>query len=101
MIFADNPHDREIEKMMQKTPHFRPRGHGVFVSEKRVQCRKVRMQGVCRQKEEKASVGRKNALCGATNPRGANPTAEGADGNLHGGNQPRIYYPNQRIHQGE
>ena len=34
MIFADNPHDREIEKMMQKTPHFRPRGHGVFVSEK-------------------------------------------------------------------
>ena len=34
MIFADNPHDREIEKMMQKTPHFRPRGHGIFVSEK-------------------------------------------------------------------
>ena len=34
MIFADNPHDREIEKMMQKTPHFRPRGHGIFVNEK-------------------------------------------------------------------
>lgn len=98
MIFADNPHDREIEKMMQKTPHFRPGGHGIFVSEKteynagRCGCRE------CRQKEEKARVGRKNALCRATNPRGANSTAEGADGNLYGGNQPRIYYPNQRIH---
>lgn len=34
MIFSDNPHDRVIEKMMHKTSRFRPRGQGVFVSEK-------------------------------------------------------------------
>ena len=50
MIFADNPHDREIEKMMQKTPHFRPRGHGIFVSEK-TEYNAERRKGACRAKK--------------------------------------------------
>lgn len=34
MIFTDKTHDREIEKLFGRPPGFRPRGHGIFVSEK-------------------------------------------------------------------
>lgn len=35
MLFADNPHDRQIEKMMSQIPNFKPRGHGIYVYEEK------------------------------------------------------------------
>lgn len=29
MLFSDNPHDRQIEKLMSQIPNFKPRGHGI------------------------------------------------------------------------
>ena len=33
MLFSDNPHDRQIEKLMSQIPNFKPRGHGIYVYE--------------------------------------------------------------------
>ena len=30
MLFSDNPHDRQIEKLMSQIPNFKPRGHGIL-----------------------------------------------------------------------
>ncbi len=35
MLFADNPHDRQIEKLMSQIPNFKPRGHGIYVYEEK------------------------------------------------------------------
>ena len=34
MLFADNPHDRQIEKLMSQIPNFKPRGHGIYIGTK-------------------------------------------------------------------
>ena len=35
MLFADNPHDRQIEKLMSQIPNFKPRGHGIYIYEEK------------------------------------------------------------------
>ena len=35
MLFSDNPHDRQIEKLMSQMPNFKPRGHGIYVYEEK------------------------------------------------------------------
>ena len=35
MLFANNPHDRQIEKLMSQIPNFKPRGHGIYIYEEK------------------------------------------------------------------
>lgn len=35
MLFSDNPHDRQIEKLMSQIPNFKPRGHGIYIYEEK------------------------------------------------------------------